>query len=109
MYGLRNATMIAKQLISVASICCVLFTGAAAQDAPLPPPGAGAGSFVEVTPTEGRAAVWIAPAHVVRVARVEGYTVIDTTAWVQQRTVESVEAVARRFIAAGQRMGNCST
>jgi hypothetical protein len=95
---------IAKQAIFTASICCAFFTGAAAQDAPLLPPGADTGNFVEVIPTEGRAAVRIASAHVVRVARVEGHTVIDTTAWVQQRTVEPVEVVARRFIAAGQRM-----
>ena len=46
----------------------------------------------------------IAAAQVVRVARAEGYTVIDTTAWVQQRSTESVEAVARRLAAAGQRL-----
>jgi hypothetical protein len=46
--------------------------------------------------------VRIAAAQVVRVARAEGYTVIDTTAWVQQRTTEAVEAVARRMAAAGQ-------
>jgi hypothetical protein len=30
--------------------------------------------------------------------------VIDTTAWVQQRSAESVEAVARKLQAAGQRL-----
>jgi uncharacterized protein YcgI (DUF1989 family) len=60
--------------------------------------------FVDIVPTEGRAAVRLAAAQVVRVARVEGQTVIDTTAWVQQRTVEPVEAVARRLAAAGQRL-----
>jgi hypothetical protein len=60
--------------------------------------------FIEVVPTGGHAPVRIAAAQVVRVARAEGYTVIDTTAWVQQRSTESVEAVARRLAAAGQRL-----
>lgn len=60
--------------------------------------------FIQVIPTEGRAPVRLSVSQVVRVARTEGYTVIDTTAYVQQRTVESVEAVARRLAAAGQRL-----
>ena len=71
---------------------------AARQDAPP------ANAFIEVVPTEGRSPVRIAAAQVVRVARADGHTVVDTTAWVQQRTTESVEAVARRLAAAGQRM-----
>ena len=63
-----------------------------------------AGAFVQVIPTEGRAPVRLAVAQVVRIARTEGYTVIDTAAYVQQRTVEPVEAVARRLAAAGQRL-----
>ncbi len=84
----------------------VALSVAAAQDAPPPPPAGAApsGAFIEVVPTGGRAPVRIAAAQVVRVARAEGYTVIDTTAWVQQRTTESVEAVARRLAAAGQRL-----
>jgi hypothetical protein len=79
---------------------------AAAQGAPERAPAGAApvGAFIEVVPTGGRAPVRIAAAQVVRVARADGYTVIDTTAWVQQRTVESVEAVARRLAAAGQRL-----
>lgn len=69
-----------------------------------PPGAAAANAFVQVIPTEGRAPVRLAASHVVRVARAEGYTVIDTTAYVQQRTVETVEAVARRLAAAGQRL-----
>lgn len=61
-------------------------------------------AFIQVTPTEGRAPVRLAVSQVVRIARAEGYTVIDTTAYVQQRTVEPVEAVARRLAAAGQRL-----
>jgi hypothetical protein len=82
-----------------------LSTAAAAQNAPGSPIGTVAGVFIEVIPTEGRAPpVRLAAAQVVRVARVEHHTIIDTTAWVQQRTIESVEAVARRLTAAGQRL-----
>jgi hypothetical protein len=63
------------------------------------PPG-----FVEIVPTEGRAAVLLAVAQVVRIGRAEGQTVIDTAAWVQQRTVEPVDALARRVMEAGQRL-----
>jgi hypothetical protein len=62
------------------------------------------GGFIDVIPSEGRAAVRLAAGQVVRIARAEGQTVIDTTAWVQQRTVESVDSVARRVNAAGQRL-----
>jgi hypothetical protein len=66
-------------------------------------PGAIRG-FIEVIPSEGRAPVELAAAQVVRVGRVEGFTVIDTAAWVQQRSVEPVEAIARRLTAAGVRL-----
>ena len=82
-----------------------LAPAAAAQDRNGPPEAASpANAFVQVIPTEGRAPVRLAVSQVVRIARAEGYTVIDTTAYVQQRTVESVEAVARRLAAAGQRL-----
>ncbi|WP_372618154.1 hypothetical protein [Falsiroseomonas sp.] len=61
-------------------------------------------AFITILPAEGSAPVHIAPAQVVRVARAEGQTIIDTAAWVQQRTVEPVDAVARRLEAAGQRL-----
>ena len=64
-----------------------------------PPPG-----FIEIQPTEGGGRVALAVSQVVRVGRAEGHTVIDTTAWVQQRTVESVESIARRLTDAGQRL-----
>lgn len=60
--------------------------------------------FIQVVPTEGRAPVRVAVLQVVRVARTEGFTVIDTTAYVQQRTVEPVESVARRLASAGLRL-----
>lgn len=60
--------------------------------------------FIEVIPTERGQAVRIAAHQVVRVGRGEGATVIDTTAWVQQRSAENVEAVARKLAGAGQRL-----
>lgn len=60
--------------------------------------------FVEVVPTEGHAPVLLAAAQVVRIGRAEGQTVIDTAAWVQQRTIEPVDSVARRVAEAGQRL-----
>jgi hypothetical protein len=68
------------------------------------PAAAQAPGFIEVIPTERGQAVRIAAAQVVRVGRGEGGTVIDTTAWVQQRSAENVEAVARKLQAAGQRL-----
>jgi hypothetical protein len=87
-----------RALLAAAAAASALPAVTAAEDA------ATAGAFVQVIPTEGRAPVRLAAAQVVRVARAEGYTVIDTAAYVQQRTVESVEAVARRLAAAGLRL-----
>jgi hypothetical protein len=75
---------------------------AAAQPAPdLATP---AGAFLEIIPTGGHGPVRLAAAHVVRIGRAEGYTVIDTAAYVQQRTVEAAESVARRVLATGHRL-----
>lgn len=63
----------------------------------------GAPGFIRIVPTEGRE-VWLSPAQVVRIARVDGVTVIDTAAWVQQRSIEPVEAVAARLQAAGLKL-----
>ena len=96
-----------RRALALAAAAAGLSAGvAAAQGAPERAPAGAApvGAFIEVVPTGGRAPVRIAAAQVVRVARADGYTVIDTTAWVQQRTVEPVEAVARRLAAAGQRL-----
>jgi hypothetical protein len=60
--------------------------------------------FIEIVPTEGRAPVHLSTAQVVRLGRVENFTTIDTAAWVQQRTTEPVEAIARRLRDAGQRL-----
>jgi hypothetical protein len=83
----------------LASPIPLLATGAAAQETRDPERPA----FIEIVPTEGRATVRLAAAQVVRIGRAEGHTVIDTTAWVQQRTVESIDSVARRLEAVGQR------
>jgi hypothetical protein len=95
---------IRRVLLAAAIAAAAAALPATAQDATPPAGAAAANTFIEVVPAGGRMAVRIAAAQVVRVARAEGYTVIDTTAWVQQRTTESVEAVARRLAAAGQRM-----
>ncbi len=60
--------------------------------------------FIRITPPEGREPVWLAPAQVVRIGQVEGHTVLDTAAWVQQRTAEPAEAVARRLEETGLRL-----
>ncbi|MBV1800433.1 hypothetical protein [Siccirubricoccus sp. G192] len=93
-----------RRVLFAVSIAVVLSAAAAAQNAPGLPVGTAASVFIEVIPTEGRAPVRLAAAQVVRVARVENHTIIDTTAWVQQRTIKPVEAVARRLTAAGQRL-----
>ena len=70
---------------------------ATAQDAP--PAG-----FVELLPAEGRAPVRLNAMQVVRVARLDGATILDTTAFVQQRSSEALDAVIRRLQAAGLRL-----
>lgn len=86
-----------RPLLPALAALFALHAAAAAQEA------AGVPGFIEILPTEGRATVRLAVAQVVRIGRAEGATVIDTAAWVQQRTVEPVEAVARRLTEAGQR------
>lgn len=95
-----------RRLLLAASAATALSGATAAQDAPARAPSSGTANvaFIEVVPAEGRAPVRVAVAQVVRVARAEGFTVIDTAAFVQQRTIEPVEAVARRLAAAGQRL-----
>jgi hypothetical protein len=93
-----------RRLLLGAGCVVALTAGTAAQDGPLRPAAAPVGPFIEVVPTEGRAPVRLAAAQVVRVGRVEAQTVIDTTAYVQQRTIEPIDSVARRLIAAGQRL-----
>ena len=85
-----------RRLLLPLLLTLALAAPAAAQ--PLP------GVFVEVIPTEGRAPVRVAVAQVVRIGRAEEATVIDTAAYVQQRSVETVEAVARRVAGAGLRL-----
>jgi hypothetical protein len=76
--------------------------GAAAQTAAAPAPAVG--PFLQVTPAQGGPPVHVAVGQVVRIGRRESSTVIDTTAWVQQTTVEPVDSVARRLTEAGQRL-----
>jgi hypothetical protein len=93
-----------RRVLLAVAIVNVASAGAAVQNVSGPSVGTAASTFIEVAATEGRAPVQIAATQVVRIARVENQTVIDTTAWVQQRSIEPVEAVARRLRAAGQRM-----
>ena len=90
-------------LLLAAAVAVAVSAAGEAQNAPAPPER-GASGFIGIVPTEGRSTVWIAAGQVVRVARVENHTIIDTSAWVQQRTIEPVEVVARRLRAAGQRL-----
>jgi hypothetical protein len=92
-----------RVVLAVAALVA-LSTGAEAQSPPGSLPGAPAGRFIEIILTDGRAPVWIAASEVVRVAEVGNQTVLDTTAWVQQRTDEQVEPVARRLAATGLRL-----
>ncbi|WP_043335960.1 hypothetical protein [Belnapia moabensis] len=69
---------------------------AAAQDPPA--------IFVELLPAEGRAPVRLNAMQVVRVARLDGATILDTTAFVQQRSSEALDAVIRRLQSAGLRL-----
>jgi len=100
--GGRMTTL--RRLLLAAAGAFGLAMAAAAQEPRQPFAGAGPGPFIDIIPSEGHAPVHIAAAQVVRVGRLENYTVIDTTAWVQQRTIESVETVARRLTEAGQRL-----
>ncbi|WP_207540965.1 hypothetical protein [Sabulicella rubraurantiaca] len=77
---------------------------AEAQSQTDPPSNASPSGFIEIVPAEGRAPVHLATSQVVRVGRVENFTTIDTAAWVQQRTIEPAEALARRLRSAGQRL-----
>ncbi|WP_270938282.1 hypothetical protein [Falsiroseomonas oryzae] len=89
-----------RRLLLLAAPMLPALTGAAAQEArPADRP-----AFIEVMPAEGRMPVRIATGQVVRIGRAEGHTVLDTTAWVQQRTVEPVDSVARRLLATGLRL-----
>ena len=62
------------------------------------------GAFIDLAPPAGQGPVRLAVAQVVRIGRLEGETVIDTTAYVQQRTPEPMESLVRRLAAAGVRL-----
>ena len=61
------------------------------------------GAFA-LAPPAGQGPVRLAVAQVVRIGRLQGETVIDTAAWVQQRTTEPMESLVRRLAAAGVRL-----
>ena len=62
------------------------------------------GTFIGLSPPAGQGPVRLAVAQVVRIGRLQGETVIDTAAWVQQRTTEPMESLVRRLTAAGVRL-----
>ena len=78
-----------------------LLTGLAASAADAAGAAEPAAVFLDILPGGGRAAVRLNARQVVRVARLEGTTILDTTAFVQQRSSEPLEAVAQRLVAAG--------
>ncbi|HEY8609817.1 MAG TPA: hypothetical protein VIL69_00840, partial [Roseomonas sp.] len=82
-----------RQAFSAATILIAASSGLQAQNVPRPSLPPTAGKFIEIILTDGRAPVWIAALEVVRVAEIANQTVLDTTAWVQQRTDERVEPI----------------
>ena len=60
-----------------------------------------AAAFLDILPTSGGPPVRLNARQVVRVARLEGTTILDTTAFVQQRSSEALESLAQRLVAAG--------
>jgi hypothetical protein len=58
-------------------------------------------AFLDILPSNGGAPVRLNARQVVRLARLEGTTILDTTAFVQQRSSEPLEALAQRLVAAG--------
>ncbi|MFC7477673.1 hypothetical protein ACFQS7_25160 [Dankookia sp. GCM10030260] len=62
------------------------------------------GPFIDLAPPAGSGPVRLAVGQVVRIGRLEGETVIDTTAYVQQPTPEAMESLVRRLAATGARL-----
>ncbi|WP_431269173.1 hypothetical protein [Dankookia sp. P2] len=62
------------------------------------------GTFIDLAPPAGQGPVRLAVSQVVRIGRLQGETVIDTAAWVQQRTAEPMDSLAHRLAAAGVRL-----
>ncbi|WP_149538637.1 hypothetical protein [Siccirubricoccus phaeus] len=60
--------------------------------------------FIQLIPAPGAPPVALAVRQVVRIGHADGRTAIDTTAFVQQRSVEPAEVVARRLAALGLRL-----
>ncbi|SDB42749.1 hypothetical protein [Belnapia rosea] len=88
--------MIRRRALVLSSLALLLAPAAAAQEPPA--------RFIELQPMEGRAAVRLNALQVVRIARLDGATILDTTAYVQQRSSEALEAVVRRLQSAGLRL-----
>lgn len=85
----------------LAALLLVAPPASAAPDQTLVTP---AGTFIDLAPPAGQGPVRLAVAQVVRIGRLQGETVIDTAAWVQQRTPEPLDSLVRRLMAAGVRL-----
>ena len=89
----------------LALLCLAAAPAAAAPEATIVTPG---GIFLElagpVVDGQLQPPVKIAVSQIIRIGLLERETVIDTTGFVQQKTSDSAEAVARRVAAAGIRL-----
>ena len=92
-------------LLALVLLCLAGVPGAAAPEAMFATPG---GLFIEVAGpvVDGQVQppVKIAISQIVRIGLLERETVIDTTGYVQQKTSDPADTVARRVAAAGIRL-----
>jgi hypothetical protein len=87
--------------LGLLALCAAALPAGAGQDQLFVTPS---GAFIALAPPAGQGPVRLAVAQVVRIGRLQGETVIDTAAWVQQRTTEPMESLVRRLDAAGVRL-----
>ena len=96
----------ARRLALIAA--CLLAAPVTAQPRPPQAPAEAskgmASGFIDIAPPAGEGPVRLAVSQLVRIGRLEGETVIDTTAFVQQRTPEAGSSLAQRVAAAGVRL-----
>lgn len=90
-----------RSIPALAVLCLLAYPAEAAPDQLLVTPG---GSFIDLAPPAGQGPMRLAVGQVVRVGRLDNETVIDTTAYVQQRTPEALDSLVRRLGAAGVRL-----
>ncbi|MFZ4408254.1 MAG: hypothetical protein ACOYOH_12975 [Paracraurococcus sp.] len=97
-----------RSLILQAAFALVCLAGAPAAAAPETMFVTPSGVFIElagpVVAGKAQPPVRIAVSQIIRIGLLERETVIDTTGFVQQKTSEPAETVARRLMAAGIRL-----